>query len=563
MGTTSFLSAVNRTLYLSSSAELSLNHRSTSINATSSKSYSEYSSTINSIVGGSLLSSPWQQNSSISSADSVIASSSSAVTSNISPTPLLQLPSTMATNLNTNIMRDLASSVILNSRSTLSTISSSATVLNASLNDNGTTTKPSLGQVSYNSTEIMLLIAFFVILTFGTIGNGYVYYYFRMKRKSKRSIPELLFSYLAIFDFTSSMLNPIVYINFTLYRNQWNYGEVLCKSTLTIGACVTTISGGIFIIIAFDRERCIVFPFKSHYKEKTIKICVVIAIIYAFLMNFHYALSLKITARGHCTVGNVTYISYWLPTIICFVIQDLTLIFVFAFTNMRIFDRIKSKDTTLALGALWGKRKKDSAKVIRLLVVLATVFFVLTLPRDIFLTVHMLSWVIGKGINITAPIQSAYYFIKVLHTANSSVNVFIYYYMHRGFRRHVQHHVFCFIYGTPPPRTGHFLDNIATGDNSPNLIKRLQSPLRSPLRSNNGQSARNDVCVDIRMINEANIGRKRNARDRPRNNSNTRTMITNFRKEKEETTTSLLDVPDGNTWSTVASSTESESSFTM
>jgi len=91
-------------------------------------------------------------------------------------------------------------------------------------------------------------------------------------------------------------------------------------------------------------------------------------------------------------------------------------------------------------------------------------------------------------------------------------------------------------------------------------MKRLQAPLRSPLRSNNGQPARNDVSVDIRMINEANIGRKRNARDRARNS---RTMITNFRKQKEETAASLLDVPDGITCSTTASSTESESSFTM
>jgi len=488
-----------------------------------------------------------------------MVSSSSAVIRNVSPTPLVQQLSTMATNLNTNMVKDFASSVILNSRSTLSTSLSSVTTVNGSYNGSNTTVLNDVSQ-PYNSTEIMLLIAFFVIFVFGTTGNGYVYYYFSMKKKTKRSIPELLFSYLAIFDFTSSVLNPIVFINFTFHRNQWDYGEVLCKATLTLGACATTISGGIFIIIAFDRERCIVFPFKSHYKPKTIKICVVIAIIYAFLMNTHYALSLTITPRGYCTVGNVTYISYWLPTIICFVVQDLTLIFVFAFTNMRIFDRIKSKDTTLALGALWGKRKKDSAKVIRLLVVLATVFFVLTLPRDIFVCVHMLSWVIGKGITVTAPIRGAYYFIKVLHTANSSVNVFIYYHMHRGFRRHVQHHIFCFIYGTAPPQTGNFLDNIATGGNSPNLMKRLQAPLRSPLRSNNGQPARNDVSVDIRMINEANIGRKRNARDRARNS---RTMITNFRKQKEETAASLLDVPDGITCSTTASSTESESSFTM
>jgi len=146
----------------------------------------------------------------------------------------------------------------------------------------------------------------------------------------------MLFSYLAITDFTASVLNPILYINFTVNRNKWLYGEFLCKTSLTLGAAVTTISGGIFIIIAFDRERCIVFPFKSHFKPRTIKICVFCSILYAMFMNFHYALHLTVVpGQQRCTVENVTNISYWLPTIICFVIQDLTLIFVFAFTNMR------------------------------------------------------------------------------------------------------------------------------------------------------------------------------------------------------------------------------------
>ena len=402
---------------------------------------------------------------------------------------------------------------------------------------NTTTVSPSRRSVNgpLNSEEIALLFAFTLILIIGTLGNGYIYYYFGIRKKSKRTIPEMLFSYLAIFDFTASVLNPILYINFTVNRNKWLYGVFLCKTSLTLGAAVTTVSGGIFIIIAFDRERCIVFPFKSHFKPKTIKICVFCSIVYAVFMNFHYALHLTVMPETQrCTVSDVTNISYWLPTIICFVIQDLTLIFVFAFTNMRIFDHIKAKDTTLALGAFLGKRKKDSAKIIRLLVVLATVFFVLTLPRDLFITSHMMSWVFSPpGIDVTPTVNNVYYFIKVLHIANSSVNIFIYYYMHRGFRRHMNHHLLCCIFGPPPKVKAHFLDTITRStEGSPNLIQKHLSPLllRSPSRSPHTKRSRN--AINERMIDESNIGRKRTVRD----------MAASPKSEMKQ----LLNIPDNN-----------------
>ena len=383
----------------------------------------------------------------------------------------------------------------------------------------------------YNSTEIIQLCAFFLILIIGTLGNGYIYYYFGLrKKKIKRTIPELLFSYLAIFDFSASVLNPILYINFTLNRQIWTSGEFLCKTALTLGACVTTISGGIFIIIALDRERCIVYPFKSHFQAKTIKICVAAAIVYACVINFHYAMHLTVMPGIlRCTVPDVSYISYWLPTIITFVIQDLTLMFVFAFTNMRIFEHLKASSTSLALGAFLGRRKRESAKIIRLLVVLATVFFILTLPRDIFICSQMMSWVIGSGFDITLPIQKAYYFIKVLHTANSSVNFFIYFHMHRGFNRYVKQNPFCCFFSqyshdsSSNSRNNNIIitdDFTRSTDPSPKIFRKFPARKFSSASSNKRPAAsmprssylatQSDISVNLRMINDViNSGRKK------------------------------------------------------
>lgn len=304
------------------------------------------------------------------------------------------------------------------------------------------TSPPNVPQnTGYTTIELTLIVLFALIFVVGTVGNGLIFHYFGIKKRINRSVPEFLFSCLSMVDFGASILNPTLYMYWMFTNFHWHMGYWACKFLLPLGPIATTSSGGIFIIIAFDRQRTIVHPFKDHFKTLHIKMCMLGVLFYSVLLNFHYGFSLYINKNHQCLVDNVTAASYSVPTIISFLIQDFTLIFVFAFTNWRIFSHLNAEESVL--GEHWKKRKRDNAKVIRLLVVLATVFFVLTLPRDMFHLVHIISWFNGRGIKVTPLTLKINSSLKALHTANSCANVFIYYRMHSGFRHYINQ-CFCF-----------------------------------------------------------------------------------------------------------------------
>lgn len=404
-------------------------------------------------------------------------------------------------NLTGSEMTDIINALTQNSTAALKT-GNSTSIFNGTTNAiaifNGTIPTPatlytkemhqwSIKNSGYNTSEIILTFLFVSMFFIGTLGNGYIFYYFGVKKRARQTIPELLFSYLAVVDFIASVINPTLYTYFTLNRYIWGSTEFLCSFTLSLGAIFTTMSGGIFIIIALDRERTIVFPFKNHFERSTIRWCVIGAIFYSIAMNFAYALRLH-KQDGRCHVDDVSKTSYWVPTLVCFLIHDLTLIFVFTFTNVRIFRHIRNKGTASILGALWEKRKRDNAKIIRLLVVLASVYFLLTLPRDIFQMVYTMSEVVGQDLPITPALVQANASVKALSTMNSCANIFIYYRMHKGFQKQIRKMLFCREKSEPSIMSNHT----------------ESSPMLS--RSKNGAD------LDRRHINDA-VGRKRTARN--------------------------------------------------
>ncbi|XP_065643175.1 tachykinin-like peptides receptor 86C [Hydra vulgaris] len=313
------------------------------------------------------------------------------------------------------------------------------------------TSKATLNE-SYTLVEIIIITFFIVIFLLGTIGNGFVLFYFGFKEKrtcpikEQRSVPEYLFCVLAVVDFFASALNPLLYTYWTITRYRWHFSYWTCKILVPLGTIATTMSGGIFAVLSFDRQRTIVYPFKRHFKLFHIKLCLVLVFFYALLMNAHYAVNISLV-NNKCFITDVRKKAYSIPTIIYFLINDVSLIVVINFTNIRIFSKILrlSPSTALVLGDAATKRRKENYKIIRLLAVLTTVFFVLTLPRDIFQFVHLVSWFRGSGLHTSVSLLSLYSFLKVFNVANSCVNPLIYYMMHKGFKRFIKE-CFCINY---------------------------------------------------------------------------------------------------------------------
>ena len=300
------------------------------------------------------------------------------------------------------------------------------------------TAQPKVTSGGYAPLEIAVISLFALIFCLGTIGNSYVFHYFGWQRRHHMSVPEQLFSILAAVDFLASATNPLLYIYWALtHYKMWHFGYWGCKFLVPLGPMTTSMSAGIFIVIAFDRQRSIVYPFKPHFERRHIRFALVLALAYAVAMNVHYIMQVTITPWGTCGVVDVRLKSYSVPTILVFLIQDLVLIFVFSFTNHRVFSHLRSKSASEILGRLGDKRKCESRRIIRLLVTLATVFFILTLPRDIFMFSYIISWFQPTGIKHGPLVIHINSLFKVLHTSNSCINFFIYLRMHEGFRNYI------------------------------------------------------------------------------------------------------------------------------
>ena len=290
---------------------------------------------------------------------------------------------------------------------------------------------------TYTKGDVILIVLFLLILILGTIGNAFVFNYFYLKKRNKRSIPELLFCYLSIVDIIASICNPALYIFWTITRYKWYLGYWSCKILVPLGSIATTMSSGLFIIVAFDRQRSIIHPFKSHYKLKHINMGVFLAFSCSILSNVHYAYNLTVTENSKCVVYDVRAKEFSVPSILYFFLQDYALIIIFVMTNCRIFRQINDKAAANLLGDHWDRRKRANGRIIRLLSTMAVVYFTLTIPRDTFHIVHIISWMDGDGIPVTKTILTINSFLKLMHTANSCVNVFIYFTLHRRFKIYI------------------------------------------------------------------------------------------------------------------------------
>ena len=81
--------------------------------------------------------------------------------------------------------------------------------------------------------------------------------------------------------------------------------------------------------------------------------------------------------------------------------------------------------------------RRDTERVIRVIIVMQIIFICLVLPRDILHIIFSLSRLDGHGIPYTKAIVRLNDALKVIQTANSCANVFIYAKMHDRFRKTV------------------------------------------------------------------------------------------------------------------------------
>ena len=294
--------------------------------------------------------------------------------------------------------------------------------------------KPAPGS-SYDVKTILLAVALCLIIFVGTIGNGFVCYFFGVKRRNKWTIPDRLFLYLGIVDLLSSLVNPafFLYVELTRY-SKWHFGRVACKVIAPFGPITTLLSAFLIQIITVDRYLVIVKPFGRRYGARHINIAVLAAIVWSIASYLHYIISVDLYGTNPvCKVLDVTDKRYSIPSVTMVLMQDVTFIIVIFFTNKAIYSKFKKRQRNFSSESGAEVTHIQRQRLFRMLLVMSSVFLLLILPRDLLQLSYTISWMDGDGIPYTIHLNQANTIVKILHISNSCVNVFIYSKMHTHF----------------------------------------------------------------------------------------------------------------------------------
>lgn len=288
----------------------------------------------------------------------------------------------------------------------------------------------------YQSSELFSLISFSMILILGTLGNGLVVYVYGFNGRKRRRFMkfERLMLMLGVVDFIASLTNPAYYIYQIVYKRAFHFGPILCRIVPSLGPIFTSISLGIILIMAIDRDRAVVTPFKTQFKLKDIYKGVMITVVLCILLTIPYIYYLRIWDYGTKKVCQADSDStYDVMIILIFLTSDILFISIFAFTTIRICRKLKAKDI-IECPKMKEYRARETNRILKIIIAMGVLFVICVFPRDMLLTSFSFTQLVPPPINFTTA-HKANLVLKVLHTSNSCVNVILYSCLNKKFRK--------------------------------------------------------------------------------------------------------------------------------
>ncbi|XP_069597625.1 formyl peptide receptor-related sequence 4-like [Ranitomeya imitator] len=131
----------------------------------------------------------------------------------------------------------------------------------------------------YINLQIFRLVVHVMVYILGTTGNGMVIWFCIFRMKKTVNIVWIL--NLAITDFTFTFFLPLK-ISYLALRNQWLFGNFMCKSYWFLYYLNLSVSVLQLVVISADRYICVYFPVwcKNHRRSK---LAVNIAILLWFI----------------------------------------------------------------------------------------------------------------------------------------------------------------------------------------------------------------------------------------------------------------------------------------
>ena len=353
--------------------------------------------------------------------------------------------------------------------------------------------------------ERFSLISFSLILILGSIGNALVIYVYGIagsERRRRFMKFERLMLMLGVVDFIASITNPLYYIYMIVRKNDFNMGEAMCKIVPALGPLFTSISLGIILIMAIDRDRAVATPFKTQFDLKSIYKAVALTILLCVLATVPYVYKLKIQNYYNKRICAPESDKEWNIYVVClFLTSDLIFLTIFGVTTFRIFRKLKTKDT-IDCPKMKQYRAKETNRILKIITSMGVLFICCVFPRDLLLTSFSFSYLVQRPVDY-AIATDANLVLKVLHTFNSCVNVILYSLLNKKFRRSVlklfmKSRMFSSLYLKKYPALGRDTDSYDSSLTNGTITR---SPSTTPMTSPRG-SPRNS------LIHNSNIDKK-------------------------------------------------------
>jgi 7 transmembrane receptor (rhodopsin family). len=261
--------------------------------------------------------------------------------------------------------------------------------MNGSQENNSVTTVESAidaWKCDWDMTKISLILSYFLIFMIGTCGNILVLTLFR--RKVHHSTLNLLILYLAAFDLFASIFVPFLFGYWVWTCDlEWHFGWFGCKILPVASRIFTSVSIGILLIMAIERCRVIVSPFKPPLSRLTIHLSVFGTIFLAFVSETHYIMILHITESGQCALTIPDFYIYTSISVTLF--RTIVFITIFVSTTLLVTCKLRGKTgldngESQEFSSHVEMRLRRKRRAMKMLVVMMIVFGVTVLPRDLF-----------------------------------------------------------------------------------------------------------------------------------------------------------------------------------
>ena len=294
----------------------------------------------------------------------------------------------------------------------------------------------------FHSANIFVLLGLASVFLVGVIGNLLVLYVFVWKKRRTRSRFETLLIPLALTDFFTSLITPVVFTYGTLtHYRRWDFGQFGCKILSSFFPVSITISQSILVLISYERYKAVMTPFEMKLKKMFIRLWIALTIFASLLLVSPYTDTLEIVVDYTydiytCIPNNEKYYQLYFYSV-GNTVRDFSATVAMVILGFKTSRYIKNRVEGITDQRSKSKRLLCAGKARKMLVVVVCCFSLCVFPLDLFQAITYTLYITKTIPSIEAYnlLLQANTYLTVLQIANSATNILIYSKMHNDFRR--------------------------------------------------------------------------------------------------------------------------------